>query len=80
MDSVLTQYRYQDGKIKPVIDRVIPMKDLKAAYERMGSRRYSVLTTSRKFIPSITLCSLQSTYSVLTPYISCPLHSKYSVI
>ena len=29
---------YATGKIKPVIDCTMPMKDLKAAYERMGSR------------------------------------------
>ena len=29
---------YADGKIKPVIDRTMPMADLKAAYARMGSR------------------------------------------
>jgi len=29
---------YSAGKIKPVIDCTMPMKDLKAAYERMGSR------------------------------------------
>ena len=29
---------YGQGKIKPVIDRTMPMSDLKAAYARMGSR------------------------------------------
>ena len=29
---------YQQGRIKPVIDREMPMADLKAAYARMGSR------------------------------------------
>ena len=29
---------YNQGKIKPVIDRTMPMADLKAAYARMGSR------------------------------------------
>ena len=29
---------YAEGKIKPVIDRTMPMADLKAAYARMGSR------------------------------------------
>jgi NADPH:quinone reductase len=29
---------YAQGKIKPVIDRTMPMADLKAAYARMGSR------------------------------------------
>ena len=29
---------YGQGKIKPVIDRTMPMRDLKAAYGRMGSR------------------------------------------
>lgn len=29
---------YGQGKIKPVIDRTMPMHDLKAAYARMGSR------------------------------------------
>lgn len=29
---------YAQGKIKPVIDRTMPMADLKAAYERMGTR------------------------------------------
>ena len=30
---------YGAGKIKPVIDRTMPMAELKAAYERMGSRQ-----------------------------------------
>jgi NADPH2:quinone reductase len=29
---------YAAGKIKPVIDRTMPMAELKAAYARMGSR------------------------------------------
>jgi NADPH2:quinone reductase len=29
---------YRDGKIKPMIDRTMPMADLKAAYARLGSR------------------------------------------
>jgi NADPH:quinone reductase len=29
---------YAQGKVKPVIDRTMPMAELKAAYERMGSR------------------------------------------
>lgn len=29
---------YAQGKVKPVIDRTMPMGELKAAYERMGSR------------------------------------------
>jgi NADPH2:quinone reductase len=29
---------YVQGKIKPVIDATMPMRDLKAAYARMGSR------------------------------------------
>ena len=29
---------YAQGKIKPVIDRTMPMAELKAAYERMGTR------------------------------------------
>lgn len=29
---------YLEGKVKPVIDRTMPMAELKAAYERMGSR------------------------------------------
>ena len=29
---------YVEGRIKPVIDRTMPMAELKAAYERMGSR------------------------------------------
>ncbi len=28
----------REGKIKPVIDRTMPMAELKAAYEHMGSR------------------------------------------
>jgi len=30
---------YGQGKVKPVIDRVLPMAELKAAYARMGTRR-----------------------------------------
>jgi NADPH:quinone reductase len=30
---------YAKGLIKPVIDREMPMSELKAAYERMGSRQ-----------------------------------------
>lgn len=30
---------YGEGKIKPVIDRAMPMSELKAAFERMGSRQ-----------------------------------------
>lgn len=30
---------YAEGKVKPVIDRAMPMADLKAAFERMGSRQ-----------------------------------------
>ncbi len=30
---------YAQGKVKPVIDRVLPMSELKAAYARMGSRQ-----------------------------------------
>jgi NADPH:quinone reductase len=30
---------YMQGKIKPVIDRTLPMSELKAAYARMGSRQ-----------------------------------------
>ena len=33
----LTQW-YAQVKIKPVIDRTMPMAELKAAYARMGSR------------------------------------------
>ena len=29
---------YAQGKIKPVIDRTMPMAELKAAYAHMGSR------------------------------------------
>jgi NADPH2:quinone reductase len=29
---------YLDGKIKPVIDRTLPMAELKQAYAYMGSR------------------------------------------
>ena len=29
---------YAQGKVKPVIDRTMPMAELKAAYARMGSR------------------------------------------
>ncbi len=29
---------YAEGKVKPVIDRRLPMRELRAAYERMGSR------------------------------------------
>jgi NADPH2:quinone reductase len=29
---------YAEGKVKPVIDRRVPMRELPAAYERMGSR------------------------------------------
>ena len=38
MMQELTQW-YAQGKIKPVIDRTIPMSELFAAYERMGSRQ-----------------------------------------
>ena len=37
MMQELTQW-YAHGKIKPVIDRTMPMADLKAAYARMGTR------------------------------------------
>ena len=37
MMAELAQW-YAQGKIKPVIDRTMPMSELKAAYERMGSR------------------------------------------
>ena len=37
MMQELTQW-YAHGKIKPVIDRTMPMAELKAAYERMGTR------------------------------------------
>ncbi|MEY4695274.1 MAG: Phthiocerol synthesis polyketide synthase type PpsC, partial [Pseudomonadota bacterium] len=29
---------YSQGKIKPVIDRTLPMQDLKEAYRLMGTR------------------------------------------
>ena len=29
---------YAEGKVKPVIDRRLPMRELPVAYERMGSR------------------------------------------
>ena len=38
MMAELAQW-YGQGKIKPVIDRTMPMADLKAAYTRMGSRQ-----------------------------------------
>jgi len=37
MMAELAQW-YEQGKVKPVIDRTLPMSDLKAAYARMGSR------------------------------------------
>ena len=37
MMMVLSQW-YGEGKIKPVIDRTLPMAELKAAYAHMGSR------------------------------------------
>ncbi len=37
MMAELAQW-YAQGKIKPVIDRTMPMRELKAAYARMGSR------------------------------------------
>lgn len=37
MMQTLAQW-YAQGRIKPVIDRTMPMADLKAAYARMGSR------------------------------------------
>ena len=37
MMAELAQW-YADGKIKPVIDRTMPMSELKAAYAHMGSR------------------------------------------
>jgi len=37
MLQTLAQW-YLQGKIKPVIDRTLPMQDLKAAYALMGSR------------------------------------------
>jgi NADPH2:quinone reductase len=37
MMAELAQW-YAQGKIKPVIDSTMPMKDLKAAYDHMGSR------------------------------------------
>jgi NADPH2:quinone reductase len=30
---------YADGRVKPVLDQTLPMPDLKAAFERMGSRQ-----------------------------------------
>ena len=30
---------YAEGKIKPVIDQRLPMRELPAAYARMGSRK-----------------------------------------
>ena len=30
---------YAEGKLRPVIDSVLPMRELKAAYARMGSRQ-----------------------------------------
>ena len=36
MDELL--HWYAEGKIKPVIDSVLPMADLKKAYAHMGSR------------------------------------------
>jgi NADPH2:quinone reductase len=38
MMQALAQW-YAQGKVKPVIDRVLPMKDLKQAYALMGSRQ-----------------------------------------
>jgi NADPH2:quinone reductase len=37
MMAQLAQW-YAEGKVKPVIDRTMPMSELKAAYARMGSR------------------------------------------
>jgi len=37
MMAELAQW-YAQGKVKPVIDRAMPMAELKAAYARMGSR------------------------------------------
>jgi NADPH2:quinone reductase len=37
MMAELAQW-YAQGKVKPVIDRTMPMADLKAAYAHMGSR------------------------------------------
>jgi NADPH2:quinone reductase len=37
MMAELSQW-YAQGKVKPVIDRTMPMSDLKAAYAHMGSR------------------------------------------
>jgi NADPH2:quinone reductase len=37
MMLALSQW-YGQGKIKPVIDRTLPMAELKAAYAHMGSR------------------------------------------
>ena len=30
---------YAEGRIKPVLDRTLPMPELKAAFQRMGSRQ-----------------------------------------
>lgn len=38
MMQALAQW-YAQGKIKPVIDRVLPMQELKQAYALMGSRQ-----------------------------------------
>lgn len=38
MMKALTQW-YAQGKVKPVIDRVLPMRELKQAYALMGSRQ-----------------------------------------
>jgi NADPH2:quinone reductase len=37
MMAELAQW-YAQGKVKPVIDRTMPMHELKAAYAHMGSR------------------------------------------